>query len=76
MPKMLSYDQFTILAPTDAAFKKLPNGTLDKLASNPDVLAELVYLHFLPGGLRTYDSLLKLAPLVQVGCRRSQERGA
>ena len=66
MPKMLSYDQYTILAPTDAAFGKIAKDKLDALYANPDLLAEVVYLHFLPGKLLKFADFSKMAPVTKV----------
>lgn len=41
---------FTVFAPTDAAFKKLPAGTLDKLLKDPTgKLASILKYHVVPG---------------------------
>jgi transforming growth factor-beta-induced protein len=40
---------FTVFAPTDAAFQKLPAGTVDKLLANPAKLAEVLKYHVVPG---------------------------
>src|SRR4051794_35632466 len=36
---------FTVFAPTDAAFEKLPAGTLDSLLANPDQLRAVLTYH-------------------------------
>jgi uncharacterized surface protein with fasciclin (FAS1) repeats len=40
---------FTVFAPTDAAFAKLPDGTLDALLANPDQLRSVLTYHVVPG---------------------------
>ena len=40
---------FTVFAPTNAAFDKLPEGTLDDLLDNPDQLAEILTYHVVSG---------------------------
>jgi len=40
---------FTVFAPTDAAFAKIPPGILSFLLSNPDVLANVLLFHVVPG---------------------------
>lgn len=40
---------FTVFAPTDAAFAKLPAGTLDKLLANPDQLKAILLYHVVAG---------------------------
>lgn len=46
-------DQVTVLAPTDAAFAKLPRGTFEylMLPQNRDKLADLVKRHIVPGAV-------------------------
>lgn len=48
---------FTIFAPTDEAFAKLPNGKLDELMApeNKDRLARLLKFHILPGRFMAAD---------------------
>ena len=46
---------FTVFAPTDAAFAKLPAGTLDHLLANPDELAKVLKYHVVPGRLDASD---------------------
>ena len=40
---------FTLFAPTDTAFKKLPEGTLDALINDPAKLKEILLYHVVPG---------------------------
>ena len=40
---------FTVFAPTDEAFAKLPAGTLDKLLANPDQLKAIPLYHVVAG---------------------------
>lgn len=40
---------FTVFAPTDAAFNKLPAGTLDQLLANPAQLRAVLTYHVVPG---------------------------
>jgi len=40
---------FTVFAPTDAAFAKLPKATLDKITGDPAILKDVVYFHITPG---------------------------
>ena len=42
---------FTVFAPTDAAFAKLPAGTLESLLADPDKLAQVLKYHVVPGKL-------------------------
>jgi len=40
---------FTVYAPTDAAFAKLPKTTLDKITGDPAIFKDVVYFHITPG---------------------------
>jgi len=40
---------FTVFAPTDEAFAKLPEGTVESLLANPDKLREVLLYHVVPG---------------------------
>ncbi|MDJ0739362.1 MAG: fasciclin domain-containing protein [Gammaproteobacteria bacterium] len=42
---------FTVFAPTDEAFAKLPKGTLESLLADPDKLAQVLKYHVVPGKL-------------------------
>ncbi|MBK1883855.1 fasciclin domain-containing protein [Luteolibacter pohnpeiensis] len=46
-------DNYTVFAPTDEAFEKLPEGTLDKLMlpENKEKLRSLILYHVIPGSL-------------------------
>jgi uncharacterized surface protein with fasciclin (FAS1) repeats len=48
---------FTVFAPTDAAFAKLPKGTLDSLLKpeNKDKLVSILTYHVLPGKVMSKD---------------------
>lgn len=48
---------FTVLAPTDAAFERLPEGTLDDLLKpeNKDKLVAVLQYHVLPGSVYAKD---------------------
>lgn len=59
---------FTVLAPTDAAFKKLPAGTVENLLKpeNKDMLVKILTYHVIPGEVRAADVIrLKKAKTVQ-----------
>jgi len=47
---------FTVFAPTDAAFAKLPAGTVDALLADPAALAAILTYHVVPGAV-TSDQL-------------------
>jgi uncharacterized surface protein with fasciclin (FAS1) repeats len=46
---------FTVFAPTDEAFAKLPAGTLDSLLADPEMLAKVLKYHVVPGKLNASD---------------------
>lgn len=51
---------FTVFAPTDEAFAKLPAGTLDKLIANPEQLRAILLYHVVPGKV-TASEVVKLS---------------
>jgi transforming growth factor-beta-induced protein len=46
---------FTVFAPTDAAFAKVPKATLDALAKNPALLKSVLLYHVVPGRVTAAD---------------------
>ena len=46
---------FTVFAPNDTAFAKLPPGTVQTLVQNPPQLARILSYHVVPGKLTTAD---------------------
>jgi uncharacterized surface protein with fasciclin (FAS1) repeats len=40
---------FTVFAPTDEAFNKLPKGTVEALLADPDKLKQILLYHVVPG---------------------------
>ena len=46
---------FTVFAPTDEAFAKLPEGTIDNLLANPDKLKQILLYHVVPGKVMAKD---------------------
>jgi transforming growth factor-beta-induced protein len=46
---------FTVFAPTNTAFNNLPDGVLDALLANPDVLAQLLQYHVVSGNVMSSD---------------------
>ena len=56
---------FTVFAPTDEAFAKLPAGTIESLLADPDKLAQILTYHVVPGKLdaRDVSSMSKLATI-------------
>ena len=47
----LNGGQFTVFAPTDAAFNKLPADTINSLKTNSDLLKSILTYHVVPGQL-------------------------
>jgi uncharacterized surface protein with fasciclin (FAS1) repeats len=46
---------FTVFAPTDDAFAKLPEGTVEALLDDPERLAQILTYHVVPGKLMASD---------------------
>ena len=46
---------FTVFAPTDEAFAKLPEGTVEALLADPDKLSQILTYHVVPGKLMASD---------------------
>jgi uncharacterized surface protein with fasciclin (FAS1) repeats len=46
---------FTVFAPTDEAFAKLPAGTLEALVANPAQLADILRYHVVSGAVKSTD---------------------
>ena len=46
---------FTVFAPTDDAFAKLPAGTVENLLANPDQLKQILLYHVVPGKVTASD---------------------
>ena len=46
---LASEGPYTVFAPTDEAFAKLPEGTVEHLLANPDKLREILLYHVVPG---------------------------
>lgn len=47
---------FTVFAPTDAAFARLPKGTVDALLAAPDKLADILRYHVVSGKVMAADA--------------------
>ena len=43
---------FTVFAPTDEAFAKLPAGTVDALLKDPKALSNILLYHVVPGAVK------------------------
>jgi len=59
---------FTVFAPTDEAFKKLPEGTVESLLANPEKLKEILLYHVVDGNVKAADVVnLRSAATLQGG---------
>lgn len=56
---------FTVFAPTDAAFAKLPAGTMESLLNDKDKLAKILTYHVVPGKVMSSDVATGAVPTVQ-----------
>jgi uncharacterized surface protein with fasciclin (FAS1) repeats len=62
VPTLESKGPFTVFAPTNEAFAKLPAGTVDTLLKpeNKDTLTSVLTYHVIPGTLTTKDLRAKI----------------
>jgi uncharacterized surface protein with fasciclin (FAS1) repeats len=60
----LNGGQFTVFAPTDDAFAKLPPATIDKLKTDSDLLTKILTYHVVPG---------QASPMQVVGTHKTVE---
>jgi uncharacterized surface protein with fasciclin (FAS1) repeats len=56
---------FTVFAPTDAAFAKLPAGTVESLLADKEKLAQVLSYHVVPGKVLSTDITTGAVPTVQ-----------
>jgi len=49
---------FTVFAPTDAAFAKLPQATMNKIMGDPAIVRDVVYFHITPGKYMAKDLIV------------------
>ncbi len=57
---------FTVFAPTDEAFAKLPEGTVESLLADPSKLTDVLTYHVVPSRVRAADAAaIWSAPTVQ-----------
>ena len=55
METLQSDGPFTVFAPTDEAFAKLPEGTVEALLADPDQLRAILLYHVVPGKVMAAD---------------------
>lgn len=68
---------FTVFAPTDEAFAKLPDGTLDSLLANPEQLKKVLTYHVVAGKLMASDVVkMKEAKTVQGSAAKIKVSGS
>jgi|GEM_PF-5024899 len=53
MRDLLASNAFTVFAPTEEAFAKLPEGAVDELAGNPERLQRVLSYHIIPAAYDT-----------------------
>lgn len=58
---------FTVFAPTDAAFAKLPAGTVDSLLQDIPKLTQVLTYHVVPGAVLSSDITGKMSPATVQG---------
>jgi uncharacterized surface protein with fasciclin (FAS1) repeats len=62
----LNNGQYTVFAPTDDAFKKLPQSTVDTLKTDSDLLTKILTYHVVKGQLSP-DKVVGMQPTLQGG---------
>ena len=65
---------YTVFAPTDEAFAKLPAGTLEGLLKDPEALANILLYHVVPGKVMAADVTDGLVAKTAAGLRSSPSR--
>ncbi len=60
---------YTVFAPTDEAFAKLPEGTIEKLLANPEQLKQILLYHVVAGNVMAAD-VVKLDSAETLGGQR------
>jgi len=66
--------QFTVFAPTDAAFKKLPAGTVDSLLKDVPTLKSILKYHVASGKITAKEIKPSTAPMSRSMAQRSPVR--
>jgi uncharacterized surface protein with fasciclin (FAS1) repeats len=65
-PTLAEGGPFTLFAPSDDAFAKLPAGTIESLLADPEKLADVLTYHVVPGRVTVADvAAISSAPTVQ-----------
>jgi uncharacterized surface protein with fasciclin (FAS1) repeats len=68
---------FTVFAPTDAAFAKLPPGTVDALLKDPEKLKNILLFHVVSGKVMAADVVkMKSAKTMQGGSLKIKVSGS
>jgi len=49
---------FTVFAPTDEAFAKVPKATMDKIMGDPAIVRDVVFFHITPGKYMAKDLIV------------------
>lgn len=67
---------FTVFAPTDEAFAKLPPGTVDALLQDPEKLKDILTYHVVSGSVRAADVMkMKTVKTVEGSSVRIRAKG-
>ena len=66
--------EFTVFAPTDDAFAALPEGTLDALLADTDLLTDILLYHVISDSVVGSETAVSLAGSTQVMANESIER--
>ncbi len=74
VPTLKGQGPFTVLAPTDAAFRKLPAGTVEALLKDIPTLTKILTYHVVAGA-DSVNELLKLGTVKTVQGERVEIRG-
>ncbi len=61
LSEVLASSEFTLFAPTDEAFAKLPEGSLEKLLADPEALTNVLKYHLLDGRVMANEVALLTA---------------
>jgi len=63
LEKRITDGEFTVFAPTDYAFKKLPQGTIESLLSDTEALTDILLYHVVP--VKALSTSLKSGQLIK-----------
>ena len=64
------HTEYTIMAPSNAAFKQVPSSQRQRWANRPEVLREMLLHHVIPGHLNYSSFENEATPVTLAGSRR------